>query len=131
MATPPPARIGWPLLPLPDATGRLQWPTLTESIEQQIRVVLQTRAGEQLMRPGFGAGLQEYVGQPDSQALRRQLQERVTEALERWEPRIALDGTDVFDDPAQRGLLRVEIRFRIKRSGAPQRLGITLALENS
>lgn len=131
MASPPPARIGWPLLPLPDETGRLYWPTLAESIEQQIRVVLQTRVGEQLMRPGFGAGLQDYVGQPDSQALRRQLQERVTEALERWEPRIALDGTDVFDDPAQRGLLRVEIRFRIKRTGAPERLGITLALENS
>jgi len=131
MATPPPPRIGFPLLPLPDAAGRLSWPTLEQSIEQQIRVVLQTRPGEQLMRPGFGAGLQEYVGQVDGSALRRRIQDRVNAALERWEARILLDGTEVFADPVEPGLLRVEIRYRIRRTGAPQRLGVSLALENA
>lgn len=130
MPAPPPPRIGWPLLPLPDSAGRLHWPDLSESIEQQIRVLLQTRPGEQLMRPGFGIGLQEFIGRPDGTALRRAIQEQIESGLARWETRILLEGIDVYDDPGGVGRLRVEIRYRIRRTHAPRSLGITLALEN-
>lgn len=129
MARIPPPPIGWPLLPVPDDTGRLEWPSLTSSIHDQIRVVLQTRPGEQLMRPRFGAGLQELVGQPDTLATRQRIQELVTSSLDRWERRISIEGVEVFDDPTQPGIVRVDIRFRIRRTGAASQLGVTLALE--
>ena len=44
-------RIGWPLLPVPNENGELEYPTLEESVRQQIRVLLSTRPGEQLMGP--------------------------------------------------------------------------------
>ena len=53
IAAPP---LGWPLLPLPDEHGQLSWPALEQSVAQQIRVILQTRPGAQLMRPAWGAG---------------------------------------------------------------------------
>jgi phage baseplate assembly protein W len=130
MAALPPARIGFPLLPVPDETGRIAWPSLGESIDQFVRVLLQTRPGEQLMRPSFGAGLQEFVGRSDGVATRRELQERISEGLARSESRILLDAVEVFDDPAQPGVLRVEIRYRIRRTGAPQRFGVSVTLEN-
>lgn len=129
MARLPPPPIGWPLLPVPDDTGRLAWPSLTRSIHDQIRVILQTRPGEQLMRPRFGAGLQELVGQPDTLSTRQRVQELVTSSLARWEPRISIEGVEVFDDPTQPGTVRVDIRFRIRRTGAPSQLGVTIALE--
>ena len=52
--------LGWPLLPLPDANGQVHWPSLEQSVAQQIRVILQTRPGEQLMRPTYGAGLENF-----------------------------------------------------------------------
>lgn len=121
--------IGWPLLPVPDPTGRMQWPDLEQSVLQRIKVILQTRPREQLMRPTFGAGLQNFVGQPDSIATRKRLQDHVRSALETWEPRIRVDEVEVCDDDRP-GWLRVEIRFRIRRTGVPRRLGLTLALEN-
>src|SRR5204862_6747410 len=56
--------IGWPLLPVPDEHGCLQFPSLAESVQQNLRVILSTRAGEQLMRPDYGAGLTDFLGQP-------------------------------------------------------------------
>ena len=121
--------IGWPLLPVPDSAGQMQWPELEQSVLQRIRVLMQTRPGEQLMRPRFGAGLQNFVGQPDTIATRKRLQDHVRSALDAWEPRIRVDEVEVSDDDRP-GWLRVEIRFRIRRTGVPRRLGLTLALEN-
>lgn len=125
-----PEPIRWPLLPTPDASGRLNWPSLEDSIQQSIRIILATRPGEQLMRPGFGAGLAEFIGQPDSTLTRRRVQDLVRDSLNRWEPRIELEAVDVDGDPQQPGWLRVEIRFRIRRTGASRRMGLNLALEN-
>jgi phage baseplate assembly protein W len=122
-------RVGWPLLPVPDGSGRLSWPDPVDSILQSIRVLLLTRPGEQLMRPRFGAGLQRFVGRPDTIDTRRAIQETVQSILVRHETRILVDGVDVLDDPTP-GHVRVEIRFRVRRTGTPRRLGLTIALEN-
>ena len=64
--------IGWPLLPFPDQNGELAYPpVLAESVRQQLQVILSTRPGEQLMRPGFGAGLTEFLGEPQALAFER------------------------------------------------------------
>ena len=69
--------IGWPLLPFPDQNGDLAYPAaLAESVRQQLQVILSTRPGEQLMRPGFGAGLTEFLGEPDTITTRRLLMRR-------------------------------------------------------
>ena len=97
---------------------------------QRVKVILQTRPGEQLMRPRFGVGLQDFIGQPDTTAIRSRLQERVKMGLDQGEPRIQVDAVEVLDDPERPGWLRLELRFRIRRTGTPRRLGLSLALEN-
>lgn len=68
--------IGWPLLPLPDAHGRLNYPTLDQSVRQSIEVILRTRPGEQLMRPDFGAGLAAFLHEPNVLTTRRRIRAR-------------------------------------------------------
>lgn len=125
-ATPVPPPIGWPLLPLPDEGGELRYPTLEESVRQQIRVVLTTRPGEQLMRPEYGAGLDDYVHEPNTLATRRRIRDAVAGSLKRWEPRIHLDRVEVWEVEGQPGQVRVEIGYRLRRTGAARQLGLVM-----
>lgn len=120
--------IGWPLLPLPDAAGLLQWPTLEQSVAQQIRVLLQTRPGEQLMRPAFGAGLENFLHEPNDLTTHRRIRDLVSATLARGEPRIIVDDVGVHTPAGAPAQVRVEIAYRLRRTGAAGRLGLTLEL---
>jgi phage baseplate assembly protein W len=121
--------LSWPLLPVPDDSGRLNFPSLEDSVRQRIELILRTRPGEQLMWPEFGGGLEEFLRQTNTVTTRRRLQDRVREALERWESRIVLDRVDVREVPDQPSHLRVDIGYRLRRTDAARQLGITLQLE--
>jgi phage baseplate assembly protein W len=54
--------------------------------------------------------------------------DRVTEAIGRWEPRVQLDRVDVDDLAGRPGWLRIEIAYRLRRSGEPATLGVNLEL---
>ncbi len=125
--------LGWPLLPVPDANGQLHYPGLAQSVREQIQVLLSTRPGEQLMHPGFGAGLENLLTEPNTVATRSRIKELVGDALKRWEDRIVVDGIAV--DPVSDAAtdvpdgVRVEIAYRLLRTGAPARVGLTLVME--
>jgi len=133
VVTPP---IGWPLLPRPDADGGLNWPDLATSVAEQLRVLLATRPGELLNHPEFGAGLQEFLHEPDTLATRARIKERVEQALERFEPRITIDAVEVWGAARGAGItrdvelgqVRIEIQYRLRRTGQMQRTGVTLEL---
>lgn len=126
--------VGWPLLPVPDDNGELHYPTLARSVRELIEVLLSTRPGEQLMRAGFGAGLENLLNEPNTVATRSRIKDLVDDALKRWERRITVDGIAV--DPvsdAGSGVadaVRVEIAYRLKRTGVPARVGLTLVMES-
>jgi phage baseplate assembly protein W len=121
--------IGWPLLPVPDASGRITYPTLEESVRESIRVILLTRPGEQLMRPEFGGGLEQFLHEPNSLTTRRRMQDLVTDALSRWEKRIVVDRVEVWEVPDSLAQVRVEIGYRIRRTGATGEMGLLMELE--
>jgi len=128
-ATPAPLPLGWPLLPVPDAGGELRWPTLDDSVRQAIRVILTTRPGEQLMRPEFGAGLDDFVNEPNTLTTRRRIRDLVFTHLQRWEPRIHLDRVEVWEVEDAPGQVRVEIGYRLRRTGAARSLGLVMETE--
>ncbi len=121
--------IGWPLLPLPDEHGALSWPQLEDSVRELIRTVLSTRPGEQLMRPDFGAGLELLLHEPNNLTTKRRIRDAVQESLTRWERRILLDRVEVRDVAGDPGQVRVEIAYRLARTGAPTQLALTVTLE--
>ena len=118
--------IGWPLLPTPDADGTLGWPSLVQSVEQGVRVILATRPGEQLMRPTFGAGLEGFVHQQNTPTTRAEIRDAVRNGLRTWEPRIYVDEVDVRPSSDDQTNIRVEVFYRLKRTGESLRLGLTI-----
>jgi phage baseplate assembly protein W len=116
------------LLPYP-ADGKLSYPDLEKSIRDCIRVVLSTRPGEQLMRPRFGAGLQDFLDLSNTITVRRQIHDAIANSLNQYEPRITVARVDV--DPVENApsQLRVQIFYRLVRTGAMQSLALTVTGE--
>lgn len=121
--------IGWPLLPRPDAHGRLAWPDLATSVRERIRLLLLMRPGALIGARGLGVGLGDFLGRPATLDTRREIRDRVTEQLARWEPRIALEGVEVWPpEEADPGRLRLEISYRLRRTGEPGVVALTMDL---
>lgn len=117
----PAVSVGWPLLPVPDEDGRLNWPDPAASIRQRIEAILRTAPGEQLMRPRFGAGLEALINKPNTLVTRAEAHDAIVEALNRYEDRIILDGVAVNDgsDPRE---LQIVIAYRLRLTGAAGRI---------
>lgn len=121
------ALIGWPFLPVPNQAGQLRYPgTLDASVRERIRVILSVRPGELMFHPEFGAGLDGLLHQPNTLQLRRDIVDRISENLGRWEPRIAVDRVSVEEVENHPTQLRVNIAYRLRRTGRPQHVGLTL-----
>jgi len=118
--------IGWPLLAVP-RNGTLSYPDLNESIKQYIKVLLLTRKGELLMRPKFGAGLTEFLHQPNVLETRHRMQQNILEALDIWEQRIDVQRVEVWETD-QPDKVRIEINYRIRRTGETSRTNVTMTL---
>src|SRR5580658_5516628 len=86
--------ISWPFMPKP-VNGQMVWPNLERSVRDSIRIILTTRPGEQLMTPFFGAGLQNFLDEGNTIAVRRLMQLTIQESLTTYENRITVDAVDV------------------------------------
>jgi phage baseplate assembly protein W len=85
-----------------------------EDIRESIRIILGTRRNERVMRPDFGAGLEDFVFEPVGPTTMEALKQRVKDALIDWEPRIDVERVDVATDPALRDRLLVSIDYRVR-----------------
>jgi hypothetical protein len=121
--------IGWPLLPKPDTQGEMHYPTLAESVRQTIEAILRTRPGEQLMRPTFGGGLANYLHEPNTLTTQRRIREAIMASLGDFENRIMIDRVEVSDVPDEPTHIRIELAYRLRRTGTTQQLGLTMMLE--
>jgi phage baseplate assembly protein W len=120
--------VGFPLFFTPNERGELAFPSLEASVRHSIEVILRTRPGEQLMRATFGAGLERMIGHPNTLTTRRRIQELVQRALSEWEPRLELIRVDVLEVADPPDQVRVELTYRLRRTGAVQQLGLSMDL---
>lgn len=123
--------IGFPLLGVPDADGRWAWPGLARSVADGLRCLLATRPGELMLHRDYGAGLQDFLNEPNTLAVRARIHERVTAAIARHEPRAQVDRIDVDEDSDDPRVVHVAVHYRLRRTGEPGRLGLALTLGGS
>ena len=121
--------VGWPLS-APDPAGRLAYAGDGQCLREALWNVLMTAPGERLMRPDFGAGLNRWIGKPNTESTRQLIASSITAAVARWEQRVALAGVSVVTDPADPASVIVTLTYtaRGQADGAPQQLSLTLTL---
>ncbi len=121
--------VGWPL-EAPDATGHLEYTADAQSLREALWNVLMTTPGERLMRPAFGAGMNQFIGQPNTQTTRQLIASTITAAIGKWEQRVTLSGVTVSADPADaaRAVVVVSYTPRGQAAAPPQQLSLSLSL---
>jgi hypothetical protein len=109
--------VGW-AFPPKIAAGGLRFARYEDDIEQAIQIILLTSRGERVMLPEFGAGLRDFVFEPNSEATRARIEESVRKALVDWEPRIDLERVEVTptDDGPNIVLIHVDYVVRATNS---------------
>lgn len=109
--------------------GHIAWSEGEANVRESIRVILLTDLRERLLAPEFGGGLPGYLFEPNTVTTRHQIQERIQKALERWEPRIAVESVTVEPDPASADAAIATIVYKLVATQARERvsLGVTLA----
>jgi phage baseplate assembly protein W len=117
--------IGWPFLPVP-AGGVMSYPTLEQSVRDAIRIILSTRPGEQLMTPFFGAGLQNFLDEGNTVAIRRQIQSTILSSLQQYENRITVDAVDVNTIAGAPAEIQIQIYYRELRTNTSNQVGVTM-----
>jgi uncharacterized protein len=128
MTTATPTILSWPLDGI-GADGRLRWAREDTSFREVILAILLTRPGERLMRPTFGAGLMDFVHEPNNETTRAMIAARVQKALGVWEPRIVVQAVDVTADPDDPAAAHIAIHYLPRHAPArPATFGLTLAL---
>jgi len=82
---------GWRFPIKVNARGGLDWSNGPQRIQDSIWLIIKTALGERIMRPNFGAGVDDFVFQSNSVVNRTKLAIAIKSALLEWEPRIDLD----------------------------------------
>ena len=118
-----PPRVG------PD--GRVAWSAGEVNIRESIQIILLTEPGERIMRQEFGAGLQEFLFEPNTVTTRHLIQDRIIKALARWEPRIAVQSVVVDLDPNDPQAAVTTITYQLVSTQAVERVSLNLTLAGS
>jgi len=85
-----------------------------EDIRQAVLIILQIGRGERVMRPDFGAGLDEFVFEPINATTMALVRHRVEESLIAWEPRIRVQSIEVTAPDAALGMLEIAIEYEVR-----------------
>ena len=113
---------GWVFPVLPDPAGRLSYAVGEDSIRDCLLVLLQTATGERVMRPDFGTTAPTLVFAPGSPANLRVLENSITEAIQVYEPRVALDSVVAEPTPGEENTVVVSVTYRVRQTNTKANL---------
>ncbi len=89
-----------------------------DDIRQAVRIILETARGERVMRPDFGAGLNEFLFEPINTGTLALIRHRVEESLVTWEPRIRVQSVQVTAPDAAAGRLDIAIEYAVRATNS-------------
>jgi phage baseplate assembly protein W len=119
--------MSWPLEGV-DENGRLSFVSDDYSVREVIRNILLTRPGERLLRPQFGAGLLDFIHQPNNETTRTLIANVVQKAIEQWETRVIVDSVSVVPDSVSLSCVQIVIRYQMRYARQPLQLTLGLNL---
>lgn len=111
-----------------DANGQMAWSQGPQNIRESIQIILQTALGERIMQPDFGAGIDQFLFEPNTVANRRLLRSQVENALRQWEPRIRLGEVRVDEVVASPQQVLITLSYALVSTGTAEQLALTVTL---
>jgi uncharacterized protein len=110
--------IGWDF-PVAQAGGQTEMAQYEDDVREAILIILLTNRGERMMRPTFGAGLNDFLFEPINPTTMATIQNRVEDSLIDWEPRIDVISVVVQPDTSAQNrnanaTLLIDIKYRVR-----------------
>lgn len=119
--------LAFPLRLTPE--GRLAWSDGEANVRESIRLLLLTAQGERLRRPGYGAGLERFLFEPNVPTTWRAIEEAIRRQLAQWEPRVQVEALKVAADPADPEAAIAELSFTLVATAQPGRISLSIPLQ--
>lgn len=108
--------------------GRMRWSEGETNIRESIQIILSTEPGERVALPDFGAGLSDYLFEPNVSATHARIAQAIGTSLARSEPRISVESVDVVEDPQEQSNAIATIGYRLVATGTRERTTLTIRL---
>ena len=108
--------------------GRLAWSEGEANIREGIEIVLKTEERERVNLASFGGGLRRFLFEPNTVATRFQIEDRITRALQAWEPRITVNSVEVEEDPGDPQAAIATIDYQLVATRAKSQLSVNVKL---
>tara|TARA_R110002072_G_scaffold67995_4_gene166128 strand:- start:1660 stop:2079 length:420 start_codon:yes stop_codon:yes gene_type:complete len=105
--------VGWKFPVDLDRRRGIAMSQFEENIEESILVILGTSLGERLMRPDFGCAVHDLVFAPNNSNTHGLVIYYVTEALNKWEPRIQALKVDCDIDPQALNKVDTKVEYQV------------------
>lgn len=118
--------LGFPVRVGPD--GRLAWSAGEANVRESLRILLLTGRGERLRRPDYGAGLEQFMFEPNTPATWRAIEKRIRKTVETHEPRLRIESLEVRADPADPEAALATLAFTLVATGAAGRTSLSIPL---
>ena len=115
-----PPRIG--------ADGRVVWSEGETNIRESIKIILLTELGERLRLADFGGGLNRFLFEPNTATTHQLIRDRITKALARWEPRIAVESVAVEPDAQDVQAAIATIHYKLIATQVTERVSLSVTL---
>ena len=112
---------GWSF-PVATHGGKVKFASGAQDIQQAVLIILQTAPGERVMLPEFGCRINELVFAANNATAVSLAQLYVTQALNRWEPRIQTVSVAVTISPAEPNCLLISVDYVIRSHNQPDNL---------
>jgi uncharacterized protein len=96
------------------------------SVRQSILLLLTTRPGERVMRPGYGCDLHKIVFSPNDDTTAGLAIHYVRQAITTWEPRVELVDTDATRDDATPGTMHLTVIYRVKSTQRQESVSVSV-----
>lgn len=114
--------------PYIDENGRMAWSEGAQNIRESIRIILLTDTQERLRLGEFGSGLKAFLFEPNTISNRRLIQERISIALERWEPRIRVESVTVEPDRENNQAVTATIYYKLIANQTGEKVSLSIDL---
>lgn len=85
-----------------------------ECIRQSIELILGTAKGERVMRPDFGCDIHDLMFLPNDVGTRALAESYVSEALQRWEPRIKVQAVKTAVGGVEGEIMLISIDYLVR-----------------
>ena len=82
-----------------------------DHLKQSIQDILTTPKGSRVMRREYGSDIFKLIDQPVNDEWRVDMYAAVTEALDRWEPRVEIESIDITKETGGSCMVELDIRL--------------------